>query len=40
MIEHHLNECESAEILDGPDPEIVKDGDQVEKPDEVVEAVR
>jgi hypothetical protein len=40
MIEHHLNECESTEILDGPEQEIVKDGDQVEKPDEVVEAVR
>ena len=40
MIEHHLNECESTEILDGPEQEIVEDGDQVEKPDEVVEAVR
>jgi hypothetical protein len=40
MIEHHLNECESTEILDGPEQEIVKDGDQVEEPDEVVEAVR
>jgi hypothetical protein len=40
MIDHHLNECESTEIPDGPEQEIVKDGDQVEKPDEIVEAVR
>ena len=40
MIDHHLNECEPAEIPDGPEQEIVKDGDQVEKPDEIVEAVR
>jgi len=40
MIEHHLKESESTEILDGPKQDIVKDGDEVEKPDEVVETVR
>jgi hypothetical protein len=39
MIEHHLNECESAKILDRAEQEIVEDGDQIEKPDEVVETI-
>jgi hypothetical protein len=39
MIEHHLNECESTEIFDRPEQYVVEDGDQVEKPNEVVEAV-
>jgi hypothetical protein len=40
MIDHHLNECESTEILNGVEQKIVEDGDQVEKPNEVVETVR